>query len=86
MMTRGESAAQTSGGILLSNSAATARQWRSAHSPAQISNKHTPSGMGGSEEERWEVGGGRWDGKWKLGRRIMAGRKDKSHLDIHSPE
>lgn len=72
MMTHGESAAQTRRGILLSNSAASAEQWRSGPYPhlwGNIASKHPP---GWVEARERQVGGEK--GKKMGGEEWLVGR------------
>lgn len=59
-MTHDESAAQTREGILLSNCAASAQQWRSGPYPPSMRHKpsRAPCGMGGSKGGKRQMGGG----------------------------
>lgn len=71
MMTHGESAAQTRRGILLSNSAASAQQWRSGPYPPSMRHKtiKLPAGWVEAGKRQNGRGKGKMGGEeWLVGR------------------
>lgn len=78
MMTQGESAAQTKRGILLSNSAASAQQWRLETCPPSMRHKKASALRDGWKQGKRQMGGEKekWEVKNGCG-------KNKSSVDIH---